>query len=129
MTNSPNLDIEHLQPNSDQPEVVVNAAIDALDARITKLATVSIGNVSTISLTQDQQAAGAIFLLSSGSPGPSTAVTLTFATFAMGIFVVMNECGQTVTLKYSGQPAISPTLAENVNGIFIGDGINIRKLL
>lgn len=129
MSNSPNLDIEHLQPNSDQPEVPVNAAIDALDARITALVPVSIGNVASISLTQDQQAAGSLFLLTSASPGPAAPVTVNFSTHPMGIFVVTNECGQLATLKYSGQPSIAPTLAENVVGIFIGDGINIRKLL
>ena len=55
---SPNLKIEHLEPNSDQPEVPVNVAVDAVDAKITGIVTVGVGASNTATLTQSAQAAG-----------------------------------------------------------------------
>lgn len=128
---SPNLDIEHLEANSDQPEVPVNVAIDAIDAKITGTVTINIGDTSphVVTVAQGTQKGGSIFELHSLSPGPSVPFTVQFASFGMGIFSVFNHTPQTATLTYSGQPFAAPTLASLARGLFQGDGTNIVKLL
>lgn len=128
MTGSPNLDITHLEPNSAQPEVPVNDAIDKLDDKITGRVVVSFDAGNTVTLTQDQQALGSIFLLSTASPGPSGAVTLNFAAFGMGIFTVENETGFLATIKVTGQAGTLPTLAYKAIALFQSDGARVQKL-
>ncbi len=128
MVSTPNLDIEHLQPNSDQPEVIVNDALDAFDAKITDVVVIDVGPSNTASLTQDQQAKGSIFDLVALSPGPSGPVTVDFAAFGMGNFTVINSCGQTATLQISGQSLTAPTIDPGIIGIFLSDGINVQPV-
>jgi hypothetical protein len=129
MVNTPNLDIEHLQPNSDQPEVVVNTALDAIDAKITGTVPITIGATNIATLTQDEQAAGSIFVLTNASPGPSGAITVNFAPFGMGLFSVFNDTAFTATLRISGQSITPPTLLTNTRGIFQCDGDDVVKLV
>jgi hypothetical protein len=129
MVNTPNLDIEHLQPNSDQPEVVVNTALDAIDAKITGTVPISIGATNVATLTQDEQAAGIIFVLTNASPGPIGAITVNFAPFGMGLFSVFNDTAFTATLRISGQSITPPTLLTNTRGIFQCDGDDVVKLV
>lgn len=130
MTNSPNLDIPHLQPNSDQPEVPVNAAIDALDNKITKIVTLSVTSSNTYTTTQDEQAGGSIFVLApGGSPGPTAGFTVNFQPFGMGLCSIFNNTGQTATLRISGQALATPTWAAAARGIFQCDGVNVVKLV
>lgn len=124
---SPNLDIAHLDANADQPEVVVNTAIDAIDAKITDAVVVAFGS-NTVSLSQDQQVAGSIFHLTTGSPGPTGACTLDFAAFGMGNFTVINDLGQACTLQISGQPLSAPVIADGTSGTFASDGTNVRQV-
>ena len=126
---SPNLDIEHLDANAAQPEVVVDAAIDALDAKITGVVNIGIGASNVASLTQDQQAAGSIFVVADNSPGSTGAITVTFATFGMGVCSIYNSTGHNLTLKYAGQLAAAPVWAPGARGIFQGDKLNIIKLV
>lgn len=129
MTNTPNLDIEHLQPNAAQPEVVVNEALDAFDAKITAPVVVDITSLNSASLTQDEQAAGSIFIITpSGSPGPSAAIAVAFAPFGMGNFTVVNDTAFPVTLEVSGQPLPIPVLGVGSTGIFCNDGTNVRAV-
>ncbi len=128
MVSTPNLDIAHLEPNSDQPEVVVNEALDALDAKITDVVTISVGPSDTASLTQDEQAKGSVFDIVALSPGPSGPVTIDFAAFGMGNFTVINSCGEEATLQVSGQSLTPPTLANGANGMFLSDGINVQAV-
>lgn len=125
---SPNLNIPHLDANSASPEVPVDNAIDALDAAITGRVVVNLGATNTVTLTQDQQAAGKIFVLSTTSPGPSAAVTVNFAAKGMGLFTVENQTGFTATIKVTGQLGVLPTLAYKSIAIFQNDGIRIQKL-
>lgn len=127
-TYSPNLNIPHLDPNSDQPEVPVDNAIDALDAKITGRVLVGFGATNTVTLTQDQQAAGSIFVLDVTSPGPSAGVTLNFAAKGMGLFSIENQTGFTATIKVTGQLGVLPTLAYKSVAIFQNDGIRVQKL-
>lgn len=125
---TPNLNIEHLDPNSDQPEVPVNEALDALDAKITDGVTIGIGTSTPVNVSQTDQAKGSIFTLAATSPGPSGAFTVQFAAFGMGLFSVYNATGQTATLKIAGQPLTAPTLAAGQRGIFQSDGVNVVML-
>jgi len=129
MPSSSNLDIVHLDANAAQPEVVVDAAIDALDAKITGVVNIGIGASNVASLTQDQQAAGSIFVVADNSPGSTGAITVTFATFGMGLCSIYNSTGHTLTLKYAGQLAVAPVWAAGARGIFQGDKLNITKLV
>jgi hypothetical protein len=123
---SPNLNIEHLQPNAAQPEVVVDAAIDALDAKITAGVSVVVGHTNAAVLTQDDQAAGSIFMLiPGGSPGPTADCTVTFAAFGMGLFAVHNKTAFPATLQVAAQPATPPVLQAGLVGIFYSDGVNV----
>lgn len=124
---SPNLDIALLDENMMEPQDVVNAAIDALDAKITGTVDVVIGHTNAAELTQDEQAGGSIFELNpGGSPGPTGDSTVTFAPFGMGVFAVVNNTAFPVTLEYSGQALAAPVLDANAVGLFSGDGANIR---
>lgn len=122
---SPNLNIPHLDANSAQPEVPVDNAIDALDTKITGKVVCAFGASNTLTLTQDQQAAGSIFSLSTVSPSPTGAVTLNFAAFGMGLFCANNATGFTATLQISGQPLPAPTLLAGAVGTFYCDGVNV----
>ncbi len=122
---SPNLDIPHLDANTDEPEVVVNTAIDAFDAKITDAVVVPFGG-NTVTLTQDEQSAGSIFHLTTGSPGPTGAITLNFAAFGMGNFSVINGTARTATLQISGQSLTPPTLSAGQTAGFSCDGTNVR---
>ncbi len=122
---SPNLNIPHLDPNSASPEVPVDEAIDALDAKITAPVTVPFSG-NTVTLTQDRQAGGSIFHLTVGSPGPSGACTLNFAAFGVGNFSVINETGKDVTIQISGQAATPPVLLSGQTAGFLCDGVNVR---
>jgi len=126
---TPNLNIEHLDANSDQPEVVVDAAFDAFDAKITGVVAIAIDNTNVATLTQTQQAAGSIFVLGDVTPGSTGAFIVNFAAFGMGLFSIYNSTGHTATLRISGQPAVAPTLAANTRGLFQNDGVNVLKLV
>lgn len=123
---TPNLDIPHLQPNAAQPEVVVDAALDLVDAKITGEVTVVIDHTNAAVLTQDQQALGSIFFLTSGgSPGQSAAATVDFAAFGMGNFTVHNKTAFSATLQISGQSSTPPVLLAGIVGSFYSDGLNV----
>lgn len=129
MTNDPIFDIPYLDPNADSPEVPVNDHLDALIARIAKRFIIGIDNTNTATLTQDQQRSGGFHLIDVTSPGPSTAVTVNYNAAALGLFVVENQCGFTATLKITGQTGVLPTLTYKSVGIFLHDGITLRKLV
>lgn len=129
MSNDPIFDIPYLANNSASPEVVVNAQMDALIARIAKRLLVGLGATNTVTLTQAGQRAGGYHLLDATSPGPNAAVTVNYNAAALGLFVIENQCGYTATIKVTGQVGPLPTLAHGAIGIFLHDGITIRKLL
>lgn len=126
---SNNLNIDHLDENADHPEDVVNAAIDGLANRITNPVSVPFSG-TTVTLSLATQASGFYFKCASGSPGPGGACTLNMvAATPVGLFIVRNDLGQTVTVQYSGQGETPPTLVNGKKGLFCGDGLNIEKML
>ena len=136
MTTTTNLVIDHLEPNSDQPEVPINVALDALDKKTTGLVTIGfVGSSNVYTLSQAEQL-NAMFVLTTASPPPGGAVTLNFIyNKAMGLFSVYNTTGFTATLRVDhpgspgGQPLSAPTLTNGSRGIFQHDGTNVLKLV
>lgn len=122
---STNLNIPLLDANSAQPEVPVDEAIEALDTKITGKVVCAFGATNVVTLTQDDQAAGTIFDLTTVSPSPTGACTLNFAAFGVGLFCARNRTGYTATLQISGQPLAAPTLLDGAVGTFYCDGINV----
>jgi hypothetical protein len=120
-----NLDIALLDSNATAPEDVVSDGFEAFDAKITGTVACNFGT-ATLSLTKDQQAAGSIFHATVGSPGPGADCTLTFASFGIGVFAVINDTGFPLTITYSGQALTAPVLDDGSVGVFCGDGANIR---
>lgn len=80
------------------------------------------------SLTSAQFWEAVFFLLSAGSPAPGGGVTLTVPAEERGLFVVRNNCGQTVTVTISGQSVTAPTVATGATGLFTSDGVNVYGL-
>lgn len=122
---STDLDIALLDSNATAPEDVVNDAIQALDSKTTGTVVCAFAT-NTLSLTQDQQALGSIFHATAGSPGPTGNCTLTFASFGLGPFAVINDTGFPLALEYSGQVLPAPVLDDGSVGVFCGDGSNVR---
>lgn len=129
MVNTIGLDIAHLDANASQPEVVVNAGFDAFDARITAKVAIAIGSSNTVTLTQDQQAAGSMFVIADASPGSTGAFNVILNPTRLGIFSMRNTTGHVATIKITGQIEIPPTLNPNTTGIFQSDGINVERIV
>lgn len=122
-----NLDIALLDSNAVSPEDVVNDGFEAFDTKITGKVVCAFAT-NTFVLTQDEQAAGSIFVLTIGSPGPSADVTLEFAAFGVGVFAVQNLTGFPATIEISGQPLTPPVLDAGAAGVFSCDGVNVLAL-
>ena len=111
MPTSPNLGISHLASNQNQPEVTVNAAIDALDRAGNDSESLTVAGDTTVTAAQFNDNT---LLVLGGAPAGGFNLTVPEN---KRVFVVQNDSGQTATVK---------TAAATVT-VAIGDGQ--RRLL
>lgn len=122
MSTTPVSGTEHLGDNSDQPEVPVNAMVDAVETmeNFTKEWTVT----GDFTATQVQMSAGKMHELN-GSPA---------ATFAFGIypvsrlFLLQNNTGQTCNVYVQGLSGTSVVVTNGQTVLLLCDGVNVAKL-
>lgn len=125
---SPNLNIEHLEGNSDQPEVPVDTAIDAFDAAITALVAYAVTNTNALALTQAQMAAQNTIQLINGGTSPTALVTVTVAAFARGDFTVDNTLAWAADVKIAAQAGTVPRVPAGKKRRLHSDGVNVTDL-
>ena len=118
---SPNLAIPALASNSDQPEVVVNAATDILDRSENDSITHTITGNTTVTATE---ATENFMHILDGSPGSGFDWTMPNAKRK---FAVQNDSGQTATIKASGV-GLSVTLTTGSVQHYWTDGSDIKAL-
>ncbi len=118
---SPNLAIPALASNSDQPEVVVNAAVDKLDeSENDSIAFTITGNT----IATSAEATENIILILNGTP--ATAFDFTVPN-AKRKFSVENNSGKTATIKAAGSGVSSP-LTSGKRRLYWTDGTDIKPL-
>lgn len=118
---SPNLGIVHLASLSEQPEVVVNAAIDKLDRSENDSITYTVaGNV----IVTSSEATENFMHILDGTPGAGFDWTMPNAKRK---FAVQNDSGQTATIKAAGGGLTVALLTGKVQH-FWTDGSDIKAL-
>ncbi|AAT69482.1 gp87 [Alphaproteobacteria phage PhiJL001] len=126
MTN--NLSVTQLTTNQDNKETTINDANGELDAAITATITKTIDNTNAGTVTQAElQRAASILVADDGASPPTAGITLTFASFERGNFVVVNTSAQAVTVTISGQTETAPVLAAGETFTLNMTGGNIRS--
>lgn len=128
-TNTPNLLIEHLESNVDQPEVVVDAALDGFDAAITALVTFPVTNTNALTITQAQLAAAFTVQLINGGTSPSATSTITLAAFSRGLFCVDNQTAHDAHITIASQAGPVPYVKAGTAKWLRSDGVNISEQL
>ncbi len=123
MVGSPNLNITHLDANAANPEIVVNAAIDAEDVS----GNTKVSYTITVSRTLTQAELAAAFLHELGGT-PVAAFNLNVPTTVNRLFAVRNNSGQTATVQVTGAPGTTVAIATGSLQILHSDGINVRAL-
>ena len=122
MSTTPVYGSEHLQPNSANPEVPVNEAIDAIERALNN--TVDWTIAGDVQPTVAQMAEGFFHKLGGSPAGP----------FAFGIpaagrhFVVINDSGQTCTVYVQGQSGGGVDVADGETVTLRSDGVNVEEV-
>lgn len=110
----------------------VTDGIPAINNRNDRIESAAFGFVdvmidgTTVNLTSAQFWEGQHLRIGVGSPAPGGAVTINVPAEQRGLFTVLNECGQTITVQVSGQMATPPTVANGDMACFQSDGTNVR---
>ena len=126
---SNNLNLTQVAAAQSQKEVTINDQSGEIDAALTEIATLLIPAANAYTATE-AELRGAQFFTLDEDPSPATAAfTVTLPSIKRGLFTVFNDTAFTATLEITAQPVTSPTLATGTVGLFISDGINVRKLV
>lgn len=110
----------------------VTDGIPAINNRNDRIESAAFGFVdvtidgTSVDLTSAQFWEGSHLRIGVGSPAPGGPVTLNVPAEQRGLFTVLNQCGQTVTIRISGQAATPPTIANGDMGCFQSDGTDVR---
>ena len=125
MTDTPNLGITHLEPNSDQPEVPVNTAFDTLDGAIAGVSGFAVTSTNALAISKAELAAANTVQLTTGSPAPSALITVTVEAFARGLFFVDNQTAKDADIEISGQSGPVPRVLAGSKQLLTMDGDNV----
>lgn len=129
MVTTPNLLIEHLDSNQNQPEVPVDAAMDGFDAAITALVTFAVTNTNALAITQAQLALAFTVQLINGGTSPTATSTVTIAAFPRGLFCVDNQTAHDALITIASQPGPVPYVKAGTAKWLRSDGVNISEQL
>lgn len=125
--------IEEKDPNAAALVESTSTIVPQIETRLQRHSAANSGllaiavSSTTVSLTSAQFWGAKGFHLTDDTPGG--AVTLDVPSGEeRGDFVVVNDCGQTVTVEITGQSGTSPTIADGERKAFYSDGVNVYPL-
>ncbi len=125
-----NLDLHQVAPaQSTNLDVSINDKGGQIDAAITSDSDILVDDSNAATITDIIWRRNLEYKLTDDSPVPDGAITITCPAIKRGLFVVTNDTSFTATIEITGQSLSSPTLLTGVFGVFVSDGVNIRKLV
>jgi hypothetical protein len=110
----------------------VTTGITAINNRFDRVESAAFGfvtypvNSTTMTMTSAVFWEGSYFEATVGSPAPGGAVTIDVPAEERGLFSILNNCGEDISVGISGQSETPPTIADGSLGTLVSDGVNVR---
>lgn len=103
----------------------IEASTGAADAKTTAVLAKTVSGTTQAITSAEIVACSAIHLTGTASGATTMTIAVDSPATPAGLFVVINECGQTVTVEISGQSVTAPTIGTGKIGTFFSDGTNV----
>jgi hypothetical protein len=123
---SNNLDLSQVAAAQNQKEVTINDQAGQLDAALTAVLTVAVDDSNAATLTAAQFRRAFFFVITSDTTPPDDAITITVPAVMRGLFKVINDTAQAVSVEVSGQSKTAPSTAPGAAAILSCDGSDVR---
>jgi hypothetical protein len=111
----------------------VTTGITAINNRFDRVESAAFGfvaypvNSTTMTMSSAVFWEGAYIEATVGSPAPGGAVTIDVPAEERGLFSILNNCGEDISVQISGQSETPPTIADGSLGTLVSDGVNVRS--
>jgi hypothetical protein len=123
---SNNLSLSQVAAAQNQKEVTINDQAGELDAAITDVLSVTVDDSNAATLTSTQFRRAFFFVITEDTTPPDDAITITVPAVMRGLFKVINNTAQAVSVTVSGQSEAVPGIAPGEAAILSCDGSDVR---
>jgi hypothetical protein len=126
MTN--NLAVAQVAPSQNNKETTINDQAGQLDAALTEVLTIEVDDSNAYVLMAAQLRRNVFIVVTEAATSPDGAIAVQAPAIRRGLFKLLNQTGQTVTIEVPGQSEPAPEIPTGENRMLSCDGSNVRAV-